>query len=553
MIGGLLMMFPAKETAKFRQDPSVSTASPSSFAVARRWLRDCKEHHPNCRHEQLSVASIALPTRLLDVGSLNEPASCQLFLPSQPSNRVEYLTLSHKWGGAIVYKLTKATLESMLQGISLDDLPLTFQHAILITRNLGYRYLWIDSLCIIQDDVDDWAFESTTMSRIYSNSVLTIAALWGDNSHTGCYVERNPLVTENCRIGRWKHGEVLVRSKDQQPGQNVALFNPKQRGGSLAMVKPQPLLDRAWVLQERLLSPRTLYYGPWELFWECGEYSLSEKEPESNMTFWSSDTIRKRFRTIEKSPDLDSNKSHHKPELERIYNIWIEIRANYWSSQLTHHSDSLVAISGITTWIHERSGLQFVSGLCKNFLLHELLWKVNNDRATSRSTLSPTWSWASVKGAKLKNLCEPWVNSKTHTFHTRLESIDDPFSMNKGLQLKGINLRGPLLHRKLKRDENGAFVTEDCRLRSFRYDPDIPLPDTIDVVCLVLVETYKITVVEAYDKKSHDRSLYAGLLLAPSSYETSTYQRVGLWSHWSDGMPSDKFLVSADWQSIRLV
>ena len=439
-------------------------------------------------------------------------------------------------GKCLVYKLTKATFGLMLQGISLDDLPLTFQHAILITRNLGYRYLWIDSLCIIQDDVDDWAFESTTMSRIYSNSVLTIAALWGDDSHTGCYVERNPLITENCRIGTWKHGEVLVPSYDHQ------------RGRSLAEVEPKPLLNRAWVLQERFLSPRTLYYGPWELFWECGEYSLSEKEPESNMTYWGGDTIRKRFRTMKKLPDLDSNKSHHKPELEGIYDIWTEIRANYWSSQLTHHSDSLVAISGITAWIQERSGMHFVSGLCKNFFLRELLWKVLSHRWTSRSTLSPTWSWASVEGAQLTSPYHRCTDLKTHTFHTWLESIDDPFSMNKGHQLKDIRLHGPLLHGTLKRDKRGAPVIEDCRHRSFDCNPDIPLPDTIDVVCLVLVE--------ACWPDGHALD-HHGLILVPTSCETSTYQRVGVWRHRRiikgyKGL-GDKLVKSADWQSIRLV
>ena len=96
MIGGLLIAFLAKDSANLRQDPSISTASPSSFAVARWWLRNCKEHHPSCRQEHLSVASNALPTRLVDVGSLHEPATCQLFIPGESSDRVEYLTLSHK-------------------------------------------------------------------------------------------------------------------------------------------------------------------------------------------------------------------------------------------------------------------------------------------------------------------------------------------------------------------------------------------------------------------------------------------------------------------------
>lgn len=413
--------------------------------MARWWLRDCKEHHPGCRREHLPDASNALPTRLVDVGLMNGPATCRLFLSDQPSNRVEYLTLSHKWGGASIYKLTKATFESMLQEIRLVNLPLTFRHAIVITRNLGYRYIWIDSLCIIQDDVDDWAFESSTMSRIYSNSVLTIAALWGDNSHSGCFVERNPLTTENCRIGEWKHGEVLVRSGD------------RERGQSLALVKPKPLLERAWVLQERFLSPRTLYYGPWELLWECGERSVSETKPANTETFWRDATIKKRFRDMKRPPDLDLNNSYQKPELKSMYDIWTDIRASYWSSRLTHHSDSLVAISDITTWIEHKAGMHFVSGLCKEFLFGELLWRVSNGDGTSRSTLSPTWSWASVKGAKLTSLYRSSMYSKTSTFHTWLEAIDDSFGMNASPQQNGLYLRGPLLPATLERNKYGHF------------------------------------------------------------------------------------------------
>ncbi|KAI4239069.1 MAG: hypothetical protein LQ349_000646 [Xanthoria aureola] len=419
----------------------------------------------------------------------------------------------------------------MLQGISLNHLPLTFQHAILITRNLGYRYIWIDSLCIIQDDVDDWAFESTTMSRIYSNSVLTIAALWGENSHAGCYVERNPLTTEDCYIGEWKHGEVVVTSGDVR------------RGSTLGNLGPTPLLHRAWVVQERFLSPRTLYFGPWELFWECGEQTSRERWPEISFPRWDDVAIKQRFRNI---PGLDLNKSHRKPELESIYKIWTAIRANYWSSQLTYHSDSLVAISGITTWIQERSGLQFVSGLCKNFFLRELLWKVENNFVTSRSTLGPTWSWASVKGAKIKGFHQPSITSKTHTIHTRLESIDDLFSMNEGHQLKDIHLRGPLLHGTLKRDEYGFFVTDDYRLQNFNYDLDIPLPDTVEIVCLVLAESNR-------DAEAIISAPDAGLILVPDSYESSTYQRVGMWSHPSFKRPGGILAEPADWQSIRLV
>ncbi|KAL8889352.1 MAG: hypothetical protein Q9192_006032, partial [Flavoplaca navasiana] len=360
----------------------------------------------------MSVPQNELPTRLIDVGSLSKPTSCRLCVPRRGFDRYEYLTLSHVWGGASILKLTISTFESMLHEIDINDLPLTFQDAIIITRNLGYHYLWIDSLCIVQDDPDDWAFESSTMSRVYSNSTLTIAALWGNDSHSGCFVERNPLVTEDCRIGRWNHGNVVVRSGDQK------------RAQTLGFVKPAPLLNRAWVLQERYLSPRTLFYGPWGLYWECGERAKKESKSENTLE-WQENKLKIRFRSMKEtelisrktspqgrlwrhirksSLDIANNNAPQHTRLERNYYLWTELRDEYWSSNLTYHSDTLVAISGVTDVIEQKTGLHFVFGLCKEFLCSELLWEVENANETVRSTLGPTWSWASVEKAQLRSV-----------------------------------------------------------------------------------------------------------------------------------------------------
>ncbi|KAL8851474.1 MAG: hypothetical protein Q9221_003574, partial [Calogaya cf. arnoldii] len=357
-----------------RQNPSISTASPSAFALARSWLHECDEQHPGCRAQHRSVAGTALPTRLIDVGSIVDgPATCRLFLPEPPSERVEYVTLSHKWGGADILKLTQATIKSMLQRIDTEALPLTFQHAIFITRNLGYRYLWIDSLCIVQDGRDDWAFESLTMSRIYSNSAVTIAALWGENSHSGCFVERNPFVTELCRIGEWEHGELFIQSSRLRIRQYEYLDR----------VVPKPLLERGWVLQERFLSPRTLYYGPWQLMWEYGERSASEAKPRITSVYSTEATLKKRFRDMKRLPDLDLIIPYYMRELQSfyamselrsVYDIWTEIRNIYWSSQLTRHSDIIIAINGITTSMEQQTGVHFAFGLLKELILYELLW-----------------------------------------------------------------------------------------------------------------------------------------------------------------------------------
>ncbi|KAL9636395.1 MAG: hypothetical protein Q9204_002276 [Flavoplaca sp. TL-2023a] len=544
-----------------RQDPSPSTASPSSFALARWWLGDCKENHPNCRHDNMSGFRDG-PTRLIDVGFLRKPMSCRLCVPRRGFDRYEYLTLSHKWGGANMLKLTKSNFESMLKGIVISDLPLTFQHAITITRNLGYQHLWIDSLCIIQDDPNDWAFESSTMSRVYSKSVLTIAALWGDDSHSGCFVERNPCVTEDCRIGTWKHRNVIVKS------------DHGERGQPIGYVSPAPLLQRAWVLQERFLSPRTLFYGPWELYWECGERTTNESKPEDTLES-PENTLKMRFRSMKEtdlisikiSPQgrlwrhiqrdswgIASNNSPQYTRLESNYDLWTKILAEYWSSSLTYHSDTLVALYGVTDVIKQKTGLHFVFGLCKEFLGSELLWEVKNANATVRSTLAPTWSWASVEKAELRSAYHHTDQYERHrrfsTFHTWTDSVGDSKGRDPSLNQKCLHLRGPLLHTTLKRGYVGYFNSNDSPLLKCEYKPDIDLPDTVDVACLVVAAW----VLDSDEKNDICRG-QAGLMLVPCPRDDNTYERVGVWRKRLESCPIDIFTQEGpkDIQSFRLV
>jgi hypothetical protein len=101
-----------------------------------------------------------------------------------------WAVLSHRWGIGSTATLREDTLDTQKSGISISSLPATFQDAIKLTRFLGPRYLWIDSLCIIQDSVADWQTESATMPGIYQNAFVTIAAASTKDSHGGIFVER---------------------------------------------------------------------------------------------------------------------------------------------------------------------------------------------------------------------------------------------------------------------------------------------------------------------------------------------------------------------------
>lgn len=140
--------------------------------------------------------------------------------------------------------------------ITWTSLPKTFQDAIHFVRQINLRYLWIDSLCIVQDDQLDWELESHKMATIYRNAYLTIAATSSSGDSGGCYSSGSDL-DKDYEVGT----DMYVREKP-------AHFDSMQHH---SISSPFPLLSRAWFYQERLLSPRVLHFGPKEILWECKE------------------------------------------------------------------------------------------------------------------------------------------------------------------------------------------------------------------------------------------------------------------------------------------
>ncbi|KAH8587021.1 heterokaryon incompatibility protein-domain-containing protein [Bisporella sp. PMI_857] len=202
------------------------------------WLQSCAGGHESCRH---SLSNHPLPTRLIDVGNLYEDPPPHLCLGSEVSGDRRYMALSHRWGDNPALLLRTANLVPFFNTIPWDKIPKTFQHAMKVVRAAGLRYIWIDSLCIVQDSIQDWARESTTMHQVYKHSFCTISAIGASNDQGGCFFERtSPLERD------------VVAS--------TALFNS---------LHESPLFSRGWVFQERVLSPRILHFGRKHIFWEC--------------------------------------------------------------------------------------------------------------------------------------------------------------------------------------------------------------------------------------------------------------------------------------------
>lgn len=211
------------------------------------------------------------PTRLLDVGSssldnvfLIEPERGSPDLQSlSPTYR--YATMSHCWGSFPVMTLTTETASDLAAGFQSSIMPHYFQHAVTVCRSLGIRYLWIDSLCIYQDTEEDWNRECANMGAIYQGSVCTIAATAASNSQEGCFRERPPWLVQHCIVHIDLEGLFL--------GDYILEFPTYWDG----ILKGSPLFQRAWVLQERVLSPRFLHFGKTQLIWEGLELEAFEK------------------------------------------------------------------------------------------------------------------------------------------------------------------------------------------------------------------------------------------------------------------------------------
>jgi hypothetical protein len=232
-------------------DTDVDT--PSTIEAVRKWLQNCR-----CL-EKSSEQKTFKPTRLLDIGE-KEDQDYVTLIETLGTEISSYACLSYCWGGSqpvICSTLRNNTPDGWM--ILLHELPKTFKDSIYTLRRLGLKYLWIDSLCIMQDDINDKEREICRMPHIYKNSQLTICASTARSCDID-FLQPRPDYSENQLQLIMPNGRFGTIYLDRVPW----MFPPAT----------EPLVTRAWALQERFLSPRLLEYGWRTLRWSC---SCSER------------------------------------------------------------------------------------------------------------------------------------------------------------------------------------------------------------------------------------------------------------------------------------
>ncbi|KAH9475557.1 hypothetical protein JR316_0012673 [Psilocybe cubensis] len=441
---------------------SFSTSSDATFDLARSWLHHCLSEHNLCeevRKTPASAKSSAFPTYLLRI----EPEKVYLCRARDENGRPRYLTLSHRWGGSRIMKLTSNNLSTFLSSIDINQLPKTFKDAIFITRKLGYEYIWIDSLCIIQDSADHWKSESAIMGDIYRGSVCTIAALGATDGESGCFKSRNPLCFQRYNFELLSGQKVYI-----PPEKEKTLLNQTGYGPNV-----EPLHQRAWVMQERILSPRTLFYGTCGIYWECVLGSV-ESNVSSKMIQGSGTTTKYAIYqacTLNVTGRFDMS-------YKMFWQWWTKIISMYNPCGLTYGTDKLVAIAGIVNLVQSKTGLHSLAGMWREYILPELLWHVERPRRRPSGVYqAPTWSWAS-----LDSEVSPGIQDFNYTFNWKIDITDAAATLvaeNGQISSAYIRVRGPLLKVRWEIPDEDEDEDEYSGYK-LRWGSMVPEPNSAD-------------------------------------------------------------------------
>jgi hypothetical protein len=380
-----------------------------ALQLIRSKLRLCRESHTACKSR--GIAS-GLPTRILDVGFLKESGEMSVALVERKGLKAPYLALSHRWGdsGDAVMPTTDSTnIATRKKEIEFSTLPRTFQDAIILARSLRIQYLWIDSLCILQGDTQDWEKESLQMASIYRNARLVISAASAPNCNAGLFVRRSPQAKY-----RVHESKSLISTIYLRPTLLHGDFSRSEKSAS--PVTQNPLFTRAWAFQERLFARRAIHFCSGELVWECNSTVCCECGDLDGMSPLESLKLDQNEVLVSKASHIGGHRASH---LVRRLKFWEEMIRQFTRRRLTYDRDRLPALSSLAEITSSPElGIYFAGMWCYSIVEKDgLCWRRISSRSESSITngvrssqyCAPTWSWASISGEiELDGIASIW-------------------------------------------------------------------------------------------------------------------------------------------------
>ncbi|RYP62745.1 hypothetical protein DL771_009590 [Monosporascus sp. 5C6A] len=400
--GGACIFAIYKDRAPYNPDKSREALWQRKFDKIRSWFQEDLSVVTKSNKEQFHGRYF--PSRVIDLGlqaagegertgqhdniklRIIETQKATPLLQHNGEPWLYYAALSHRWSASTERSsTTKANFQSRTSGFMTSDLCQTFQDAVRVAREIGIPYLWIDSLCIIQDDSDDWEHESAIMGEIYMNSVVTFAAhsfappsAAADDCGGGDGFLERAFESEGddpVLLGTVPGGS------DQGEGQTIRARRLRVFEVDIAQ---SPLSRRGWIVQERILPPRILHFFPRQLYWESRTFDLVRPE-DGTPPMKDQDELRelvvKQGNIVGATP------------LE-----WFKVVERFCAASLTKPTDKLPAIAGLASQFQRRGDLTYFAGLFADRAVKGLLWVARGPRLTRYANRAPSWSWASVDG-----------------------------------------------------------------------------------------------------------------------------------------------------------
>ncbi|KAF4980558.1 hypothetical protein FZEAL_3453 [Fusarium zealandicum] len=365
--------------------------------LIQRWLQQCSKFHgKRCVSEEVG----AMPTRVIQVGDPDKGETPRLVLPG-PDMREVYLALSYCWGtGAAPFTLNGSTIEEMFSGIDESILATAHRDTFQIARSLGIRFVWIDALCIIQGNLEDWEHESRLMAEVYSKAALTVIAGRSDDARNSFVINDLQPPAPPC--------EIRVDESS-----TASVFVGLRRSRMLG-----PVDSRGWCLQEKLLSRRMIIFGRDQLKFKC--QSCSVYEDGSTETLRADVDLHSLF--IAPSPNLEAKR-------DRLLTKWDSILVDFSKRRLSNPHDIFAAIASIAAPMSKAIESRYLAGLWDCDMVRGLLWKpgyqLNAKFRTEPTTRpastrlapgpvirAPSWSWAAIQGPVLHMGRSEWRRKK---------------------------------------------------------------------------------------------------------------------------------------------
>ena len=399
-----------------------STISYDNLETAKSWLQACLGFHEPCHSVEHTKPTSRLPTRVIDVSNAEAPSIVLGW-----GREVPYFTLSYKWGTSKQFQTTRHDEYSL----PVEKLSRTIRDAIWITNILGCQYLWVDALCIVQNDAADKAREINIMHEIYRNSTLTLFAAAADGVEHGIGAVRDRRLTRPCSL------DIKLDIEDNKTtGFSVQIILDKEDRQLLGL---EPLYRRGWVLQEEILSRRALVFGSRMIYWECLCESLDE--------YSSYPSYRLEPITLPNGPEtmgfvglrsklILRRQQRTGPQPAGTYFEWYEMVSDFCYRNLSHTEDILPALDGIKNAFMEVTGGTFLEGIWKEEIYLGLAWYVASnghgdrtsfwgllERVTDRT--GPDWSWTSHFNAPIK-FWDYWKTNARVVSDLSLQAAPEP-------------------------------------------------------------------------------------------------------------------------------